>query len=110
MAHSDNKTTEEEKEEDAEWEKSAASLIISEKTEKMKTLPIGMELINKVLSERNPGQKKWLDSIIPQRLSSKLKLGLLNASDIIIMQVCVTAGGFCLSDGRCTFAQWGGYC
>lgn len=90
MAHSDNKTTEEEKEEDAGWEKSAASLIISEKTEKMKTLPIGMGLINKVLFERNPGQKKWLDSIIPQRLSSKLKLGLLNASHIIVMQACVS--------------------
>lgn len=57
MAHSDNKTTEEEKEEDAGWEKSAASLIISEKTEKMKTLPIGMGLINKVLSERNQGKR-----------------------------------------------------
>lgn len=65
MAHSDNKTTEEEKEEDAGWEKSAASLIISEKTEKRETLPIGMGLINKVLSERNSGQKKWLDSIFP---------------------------------------------
>lgn len=61
MAHLDNKSTEEENEEDAGWEKSAASLIISEKTEKMKTLPIGTELINKVLSKRNPGQKKWLD-------------------------------------------------
>lgn len=65
MAHWDNKTTEEEKEEDAGWEKSAASLIITEKTEKRKTLPIGMGLINKVLSERNSGQKKWLDSIFP---------------------------------------------
>lgn len=58
MAHLDNNTTEEEKEKDAGGEKSAASLIISEKTEKMKTLPIGMALINKVLSERNSGQKK----------------------------------------------------
>lgn len=56
MAHSDSKTTEEEKEEDAGREESAASLIISEKTEKTKTLPIGMRLISKVLSERNPGQ------------------------------------------------------
>lgn len=56
MAHSDNKTTEE-KEEDAGWEKSAASLIISEKTEKMKTLPIGIGLINKVLYERNQGKR-----------------------------------------------------
>lgn len=65
MAQSDNKTTEEEKEEDAGWEESAASLIISEKTEKKKTLPIGMELINKVLSERNPGQKKMVRFNIP---------------------------------------------
>lgn len=47
MADSDNKTTEEE-EEEAGWEESAASLIISGKTQKMKTLPIGMALINKV--------------------------------------------------------------
>lgn len=90
MAHSDNKTTEEEKEEDAGWEESAASLIISEKTEKMKTLPIGMGLINKVLSERNPGQKRMVRFNIPQRLSSKLKTRLLNASEIIIMRACVS--------------------
>lgn len=48
MADSDNKTTEEEEEEEAGWEESAASLIISGKTQKMKTLPIGMALINKV--------------------------------------------------------------
>lgn len=97
VAHWDNKTTEEEKEEDAGWEESAASLIISEKTVRRKTLPIGTGLINKVLSERNPGQKRMVRFNIPQRLSSKLKPRLLNASEIIIMRARVTAGGSCLS-------------
>lgn len=97
VARWDNKTTEEEKEEDAGWEESAASLIISEKTERRKTLPIGTRLINKVLSERNPGQKRMVRFNIPQRLSSKLKPRLLNASEIIIMRARVTAGGLCLS-------------
>lgn len=55
-----------------------------------KTLPIGMGLINKVLSERNPGQKRMVRFNIPQRLSSKLKPRILNASEIIIMQARVS--------------------
>lgn len=34
---------------------------------------------------------------IPQRLSSKLKLRLLNASEIIIMQACVSLLAACVS-------------
>ena len=66
MANTDNKTTEEE-EEEAGWEESAASLIISGKSQKMKTLPIGIELIKKVLSEIGIwGKREWLDSIFPK--------------------------------------------
>lgn len=46
---------------------------------------------------------------IPLRLSSKLKLRLLNASEIIIMQACVSLLPASVSLGGCAFAQWGGY-
>ena len=78
MARSDNNTTEEEEEEEEEagWEESAASLIISGKSQKMKTLPIGMGLINKVLSERGiQGKREWLDSIFPKDCLQSLNRG-----------------------------------
>lgn len=82
MAHLDNKTTEEERgrEEEAGWEESAASLIISGKSQKMKTLPIGTGLINKVLSERRirgkrEREREWLDSIFPKDCLQSLKRG-----------------------------------
>lgn len=76
-AHSDNKTTEEEEEEEkAGWEESAASLIIPEKSQKRKTLPIGMRLINKVLSERGiQGKREWLDPIFPKDCLQSLNRG-----------------------------------
>lgn len=75
MANLDNKTTEEDKE-DAGWEESAASLIISGKSQKMKNLPIGMGLINKVLSERGiQGKMEQLDSIFPKDCLQSLNRG-----------------------------------
>lgn len=77
VAHSDNKTTEEEEEEEkAGWEESAASLIISGRSQKMETLPIGMGLINKVLSKRGiRGKREWLDSIFPKDCLQSLNRG-----------------------------------
>lgn len=74
MAYSDNKTTEEE---EAGWEESAASLIISgKKIRTGKTLPIGTRLINKVLSERGiRGKREWLDSIFPKDCLQSLNRG-----------------------------------
>lgn len=75
MANLDNKTTEDD-EEDAGWRESAASLIISGKIQKMKTLPIGMGLINEVLSERGiRGKRERLDSIFPKDCLQSLNLG-----------------------------------
>lgn len=74
MANLDNKTTEED-EEDAGREESAASLI-SGKSQKMKNLPTGMGLINKVLSERGiQGKREQLDSIFPKDCLQSLNRG-----------------------------------
>lgn len=68
---------------------------IREKAEKGETPPIGTALISKVLSERNPGQRReWLHSKFPKDHLQSLKNGIIkcirnnnNAS------ACVTAGG-----------------